>query len=148
MPLRECRLDRRLPFEEPVHGSVEIIGIGALDLKEFSQSGEQRLPPEPPGSGELRARIDHASDKHCHDKVAMSRPLTVKDPLDSERPRSTQHSGNVPMRPRADDLECVLKLGRNRRPTLEHGAQRFHLLSRPVGEIRDCLLLDATVLPE
>ncbi len=64
--------DAALALEQPVHGGVELVFIGALQVQLLAQGVAQRLGAELTRGGELRARVEHARHHHRHHEAALA----------------------------------------------------------------------------
>ena len=60
-------LDLRLALQEPVHGLIEVVLVGAFHPQLLRQAGG--VPQ--PGGGELGAGMDQALEDHGQDQVAL-----------------------------------------------------------------------------
>ena len=121
----QCRLDRGLAFQEPVHGGVEIVLIDLTEAKQFAEArcgggGRQRT-----GSGELGYGVEDATDQQGEHKVAATIVTGTKaDAVEADGARGSGRGGNVAMW-RLRMTVKALMLGGNDRAALQHTAQTF-----------------------
>ena len=104
------RLHCRLPLQEPVHGSVELVLVGPFDAQRAGRSGAAQTA----SGGWLGVRLQHSADDHGQGQFSLSTGSRRQELVEAELAELTQHGQNM----------AVGKWANCRRHALSSGAQR------------------------
>ena len=137
VPAGQLLLDAPLALKQPVHGLVQVVGIGVLQGELRGQGGGV---PEP-GGGQLGGGLQQALNDQGQDQVALPRRPGIDQGGEPEAPDDLEHDLDMAMGERAfDDEEFI---GRHHGDVLEDEPEPLDLFRRPVGEVGDGAFADA-----
>jgi hypothetical protein len=96
--LDELCLDRRLPFEHPVHGGVEILFVSTFKVELVPQGSVVRFGTQASGQGEFGAGRDDASHDHGQHQVPLEASSGCDHPVEAEFAQRPEGSSDVTVR--------------------------------------------------
>ncbi len=141
MALGERLLDAPLVRQQPIERRVEFLLADGIEAEHRPERGRGGCGIELAGRGQLRTRLDHASnDEGQHQVGQPSRCLGGEQPVEPNPPRRSQHRRDMAVRQRAQHRQSTLT--RLRHLVAQHPAQRLDLRCRPVREVGKGARLD------
>jgi hypothetical protein len=128
------------PLEEPIHGGVEIVLGGVLEVEFLTECGVM-----PVASGrQLGAGKEESLGDHGQHEVTLPRGPGGDEGVEAEATDHRQDGFDMAMRPRAEDAKGVG--GGDEGLPLERAADQVNDRDREVGEVSEGLVLDLAVL--
>ena len=146
VPLGESLLDGGLPLDEPVHRRVQVMGVDVAEPEQLAQSGHGAVRSQPPGGGQLRARVDDAGDDESEDEVAKATGAAGDEGVQPELLEGAEDGGDVAVGQAADTPEHLL--GVDERLALERATNQLDDGVGQMGDVAEGLVLDLAVLAE
>jgi hypothetical protein len=138
----QAPLNLLLALGEPVQSRIELVLIGAGHVELLGQ----RRAPQPPGTGQLGARLKQPLRDHRQHQPTLARRRAIHQPRQLEAPKRAQHRGDMPMRQRALDRKRLL--GRDQRLAGQRAAQRVHRRRRQLRDVGDRLVMHPLALAD
>lgn len=129
-------LDARLSWEEPVHGLVEFVLVGGIEMEQLAETAEESVGVKSASGGKFGSWIEDAGDDHGEDEIAVAGGKRVEDGIELEVAQTAEDGGSVTMRQGAGDEEGIgPRGGANRERAGQGGAEGMDLLLGEMGEI-------------
>ena len=123
-PLGQAPLDVRLARKQPVHGGVQIVLAHLSQTQRLTQGVAGRFFSQPPGRGQLGARMQDAGRDQRYGPVALWRRLRVDQAGKAQPLEGAERRGGVAVRQGALNLEGF-RQPLNGGSALEQHAQAF-----------------------
>jgi hypothetical protein len=141
VPLSEPLLDLALPFDQPIHGIVKLVLVGAGNTEIV---GERRVGPGADHAELACLRRDDPSNNHRHDEVARAGCLGVDQLVEAEPRHRCANRFDVTVLARGDAFEAIADGAKFL--ALQHTPDRLNLLDRQRRQIGQSALGDALSL--
>ena len=129
----QLRFDVGLEVNEPVHGLVQVVFVGAGQMEEFSQTAGGGIEAESAGGCEFGGGLDDPCHDHGANQIALPGGSRREDTIQAERAKSAQHGGDMAVGQRASDPERGGGIGKGL--AFEDASERVDLRLRPIREI-------------
>ncbi len=129
-------LDGLLAFQEPIHGGIEFILVGVLEVEFLGERGV--LPVA--GGGQLGAGEEKALGDHGRDEIALPRGCGGDEGVEAEATDHFQDRFDMAMGSGAEDAEGLG--GRYEGFPLEGALDEFDDVIGQMGEIAEGLMGD------
>ena len=95
MALGQAPLDGVLAFEQPVHGGVEIVLVGVLDVERLGERVARGGLCQAPGGGQFRARIEDACGDQGNDALALGGGGAGDGAVEAQLLQGAEHGGDM-----------------------------------------------------
>ena len=140
MAFGQAALDGGLAFVEPVHGGMEVVFAGLLELEFLREGGG--VPQT--GGGEFGGGLQKTLGEHGQDTAAVAGGAAVEQGGDVEFAAGVEDEFDMAVEEGADDGEGLVEADEGL--VAEQLAQGFDLGRGPGGEVGEGALADALAL--
>jgi hypothetical protein len=154
VPAGHRRLHRRLAFDQPVEGGIELVLVDRAQPQHGAQAGGGGLRVQGSRRGQLRGRRHHTRRDHRDDQVAAAVAGRPEQAIQTDGAQGAEHRRHMPVRQRAlhrergpvlSDISPGPVLG-DHRAALEQCPEALDQRRRPVGQVAQGALADLAAL--